>query len=152
MEVIFIMSKPLWNIDESLIKLLLQAQRAVRHRVDRKLEEAGFDLSVPQAMILVFLKESSCCNQKELGDLVVCDKTSITRTIKMLEKRKLVKWKPNKNDRRQKLVYITRKGNELAVMLWRVIESAVTEVERGIDVKKRSTSKEVLKAIQLNLS
>jgi DNA-binding MarR family transcriptional regulator len=52
-------------------------------------------------------------SQKWYGDNLLRDKVFVMRLIDNLEKKRLLERKPDINDRRKNLIYITKEGNKL---------------------------------------
>ena len=70
--------------------LINSAQRAMTKRFVQNATESGLDISLDQWMILGPIWQFDSISQKELGEICLKDKTSITRTINILEQKNLV--------------------------------------------------------------
>lgn len=68
-------------------------------------------------------------------------KTSMTHTLKMLEKRAAIETRSNPNDGRSKQVWLTAKGREIRDQAIQALAQDFSELAQGIDI-------EGLKAIQ----
>jgi DNA-binding MarR family transcriptional regulator len=68
-------------------------------------------------------------------------KTSMTHTLKMLEKRAAIETRSNPNDGRSKQVWLTAKGREIRDQAIQALAQDFSELAQGIDI-------EALKAIQ----
>ena len=66
-----------------------------------------YDLTPEQAGVIRRLEEQEGMSQKELSIRMTKDQTNITRLLDQLEKKKLVIRRPNKEDRRSFLAYLT---------------------------------------------
>ena len=96
--------------DNSFGRLIGMTGRSIRSRLDHNLTQAGYDISAVHMLLLGFLCENEGVNQQTLTDSMFRDKTATTRWIDFLEAKDLVVRIPDKTDRRQKLIYLTKKG------------------------------------------
>ena len=97
------------------------ASTAVARRLQKNFRLAGLEITIEQWSVLYHLWKQDGLSQQELCNRTFRDKPSITRLLDNLEKQKLVKRMPSKEDRRINLVCLTEsakllqdKTNELA--------------------------------------
>jgi DNA-binding MarR family transcriptional regulator len=69
-----------------------------------------FNLSVPRFYALVHLDEEPGVSSSRLSDLMLCDKSNITRLIKGMESEGLVVRQPHETDGRASRLYLTEFG------------------------------------------
>lgn len=86
-----------------------------RQRLSQALDPLG--LLPPQMGILFILRVSEPLNQLTLGEELGIDKATMVRLIDGLEEKNLVTRESSTEDRRAKLVRITRAGREMAARL-----------------------------------
>lgn len=79
------------------------------------LDELG--MVPPQMAILKILEDSEILNQASLGSELGLDKVSMVRMIDGLEELGLVKRTQGKEDKREKMIQITKEGRETIVTL-----------------------------------
>jgi MarR family transcriptional regulator, organic hydroperoxide resistance regulator len=132
-------------------RLMGMAGRVLKVRLEKNLAEAGIDLPAEQAILLKILADKEGVNQQDLTFHMFCDKTAITRWIDALEEKKLVVRKPDKVDRRQNLLFPTKKGKALVAKIIRVALKTDGEAMQGIDPKKVEICREVLIQARRNL-
>ena len=89
----------------SLGFLLNDAARLMRRRFDRLANETG--LTRAQFQLLAKVARSEGINQAGLADLLDMEPISVCRTIDRMEAAGLVTRKPDPNDRRAHLIYMT---------------------------------------------
>lgn len=110
-----------------------------------------YDLTPEQAGVIRRLGEQEGISQKELSIRMTKDQTNITRLLDQLEKKKLVIRRPNKEDRRSFLAYLTengRKVNEKIILA----ESHITEIVfEGLSEERIALLKEVIEDIAENI-
>jgi DNA-binding MarR family transcriptional regulator len=83
------------------------ASTAVARRLQKNFRLAGLEITIEQWSVLYHLWKQDGLSQQELCNRTFRDKPSITRLIDNLEKQKLVKRMPSKDDRRINLVCLT---------------------------------------------
>lgn len=93
----------------------------------------GITLTREQWSILAVLWKKNGCSQQVLADETYRDKPSITRLIDNLEREALVERRPDKNDRRLNLIFLTEKGKSMEEGIMKVVDHTVTEAVRNID-------------------
>ena len=90
-------------------------------------------------------------SQKELGEITLKDKTSITRLVDILEKKNLVVRVEDQIDHRIKRVILTNAGKQLFFDVLPIMEKTREEVRKDISDQDIETFKKVLSSIIVNL-
>lgn len=93
--------------------LLLELRDQLRQFIQQKFRENNIDLTYEMHQIMACLWKEDGMKQQELADKTLKDKASLTYLIDNLSKRGLVTRLEDKNDRRSKLIYLSKKGIEL---------------------------------------
>jgi DNA-binding MarR family transcriptional regulator len=113
---------------------LRKVTRRVSQIYDRSLEASG--LTVTQYALLAHLVSFDGISIGALAEKMVMDPTSLTRTLRPLERQGLVALKPSRSDRRMRSLHLTAAGRRAfdeAKPAWartqRFIESAIGELE-----------------------
>lgn len=104
------------NISELALELGLamgEMKNRLRQKIQAKINEYDSDLSFELIEIMGLLSRNNGINQQEIGNKVSKDKSSITYLINSLVKREYVQRIENKNDRRNKQIYLTDKGKQI---------------------------------------
>ncbi len=83
--------------------------------------------------------------QKEIGEKIVVDRTTMVQLIDSLEKKQLITRESNPSDRRQNLITITKKGQEIVKKMWVELE----HVEREVISTLPAVQKEILAQIHI---
>jgi DNA-binding MarR family transcriptional regulator len=144
------MTNSTYILEESLGYAMGRATRALGALVNRNFAHAGYDVTCEQWSVLVNLGKKNGQSQQELAGLICKDKTSVTRLIDNMEKHSLVVRIPDKNDRRQKLIYLTKKGQDLQAKLVIVIQKTLLEAQKSIKMKDLEICKSVLHQLYEN--
>jgi DNA-binding MarR family transcriptional regulator len=104
---------------------------------------APLDLTGTQFSLLSNLATNPDQSIGELADRLMMDPTTLTRTLRPLERRKLVGVTASREDRRRRGVTLTAAGQALfreAVPLWRKAQARIADLmgERGFESLDRS--------------
>ena len=127
--------------------LINSAHRAMTKRFVQNAHESGLD----QWMVLGPIWQSGDASQKELGDMCLKDKTSVTRIIDTLEQKNLVVRVPDQLDHRVNRVILTNAGKQLFYDVLPVMEKTREEVKKNIPDEDIEIFKNVLSSIIHNL-
>lgn len=97
--------------EEGLTWLIPKVNHLMRNEMEDILRE--HNLSLVQWVTLSRIHRMEGCNQKQLADSSIRNGAAITRILNSLENKKLVKRKDSPNDKREFLIYLTKKGDKL---------------------------------------
>src|ERR1700733_15144394 len=93
-----------------------KASTAIARRLQKNFRQSGIEITIEQWSVLYHLWKQEGQSQQQLCDATSRDKPSITRLVDNLEKQKLVKRVPSKEDRRINLVCLSDSAKELQDM------------------------------------
>ena len=127
------------------------ASVAVARRLQKNFRNAGLEITIEQWTVLYHLWKEDCLSQQELCNRTYRDKPSITRLVDNLEKLKLVKRVPSKNDRRINLIYLTKEAMHLQEKTMEVANQTLNEALNGVTNGQIEIAKEVLHTVYENL-
>lgn len=144
------MNEQQYKMEESLGYITGRTARALGTRVNRNFSDAGHDVTCEQWSVLVHLWRENGQNQQDLATTSCKNKTSMTRLINNMEKHGLVLRVSNKQDRRQKQVYLTKKGRNLQAKLLKIVRRTLEDAQRNISHKDIALCKDVLNRIYEN--
>ena len=136
----------------SMGMLVNSAHRAMTKRFVQNAMDSGLDISLDQWMVLGPLWQLESASQKELGEMCLKDKTTITRIIDALEQKNLVVRIEDQIDHRIKRVVLTNAGKQLFLDVLPIMEKTREEVRENIPKKDIDTFKSVLSKILENLN
>ena len=149
---LFSMKTKAYKLEESLGYVMGRAARSLGTRLNRNFTQDGYDVTCEQWGVLVNLWHKNGQTQQELAGMTCKDKTSMTRLIDGLEKRKIVVRTPDKVDRRQKRIYLTDKGKEFQQKLLTIVQKTLAEAQEYINAKVMAVCKKVLGRVYENLT
>ena len=131
--------------------LIRSAHNSMTERFVQNVFNSGLDISMDQWMILGPIWQLESPSQKELGEICLRDKPSITRIIDSLEKKSLVVRVPDQIDHRIKRVVLTKAGKQLFYDVLPIMEKTREEVRGNIPEEEIQIFKKVLSKIIENL-
>lgn len=146
------MSKQDYTPSESIGYLTGRVKREITRLLQRKLYEAGGEITAEQFRLLMMLWIEDGRNQQDLADEYGKDKTSIARMLHAMEKHGLITRVPDEKDKRNNLLYITEKGLEIRARYFPALQESIEMTETGIDTEKLAVCKHVLRGMIENLS
>lgn len=94
--------------------------------------------------ILVLLDHGDLLNQVNLGNELGIDKASMVKMIDDLEKNKLVVRESSKEDRRVKMVKLTKKGKEFVVEAFKIREQCEQQFLKDLSPEEIKAFKSIL--------
>lgn len=100
------------GFENGLPYIINKLDRILHNRLNRIFAVAGINISMEQFLVLIYLWQKDGRKQQELAELTSKDRASISRIIDLLEKKQLVKRLPDPADRRNKLVFLSKKGKD----------------------------------------
>lgn len=111
--------------------LIFQMHRihCVMFRVaNRLIEEASVPVKMEQLPILMSIHSCGCISQQEIADMVHRDKSSVQRTVVVLEKKGLISIAPDKNDKRKNNLRTTKTGTFVALQIKDIMQKVEAEI------------------------
>lgn len=129
-----------------------KASTAIARRLQKNFKQSGIDITVEQWSVLYHLWKKEGQSQQQLCDATFRDKPGITRLVDNLEKLKLVKRVPSKNDRRINLIYLTKEAKNLQEKTMELANQTLNEALSGVTNGQIEMAKEVLQTVYDNLA
>ena len=127
------------------------ATTAVARRLQKNFRLAGLEITIEQWSVLYHLWKQDALSQQELCNRTFRDKPSITRLIDNLEKQKLVKRMPSKEDRRINLVCLTETAKLLQDKTIELANQTMDEALVGVHKSDIEIVKQVFQKVYDNL-
>jgi DNA-binding MarR family transcriptional regulator len=107
----------------------------LRQYIQLKIKEHGINITFEMLEVMASLWKKDGINQQELADLTYRDKSSMTYLLDNLVKREMVKRVEDANDRRNKLVYLTKEGKNLKEQLSPWVAEVYALASEDVEVK-----------------
>ena len=129
--------------------LIAKINRTIR-RIKTE-EMAGFDLKSTHVSCLYYLYINEALTTKELCDICMEDKASVSRSIEYLENKGYLKPAEKESKRYKRLLELTEKGKEIGKKLFEKINEILDQSSEGISEDVRQTMYRSLESISENL-
>jgi DNA-binding MarR family transcriptional regulator len=128
-----------------------KASTALARRLQKNFKQNGLDITIEQWSVLYQLWKNDGMSQRELCNATYRDKPSITRLVDNLEKIKLVRRVPSKEDRRMNLIYLTDAAKALQEGSMDLANLTLNEALTGVSPADIELCKSVLQRVYDNL-
>lgn len=146
-------SKPIHiNFEASVAPWIERTVKAVDYHLQECIKEAGLDLTKEQVIVLKRLHDNDGLNQNELAFLTLRDKSSLTRMLTKMERKKYIRREQSIQDKRINNVYITATGEALFLKARPIIQHIISIMEDGISEEQKQQAISTLQKIQSNLT
>lgn len=134
--------------------LVVHAMKAISKRLVEHFAEAGYEISRPQWMVLVksYHLAPEGVLQSEIVEMMLGDKTIVTRAVDDLVKQGLLNRQIDQNDRRNRILTITPKGRAIIPPLMQCVNKTLAEATENIAPDDLGICKKVLSDIIDNLN
>ena len=132
--------------------LIRSAHNSMTERFVQNVFNSGLDISLDQWMVLGPIWQLESPSQKDLGEICLRDKPTITRIIDSLEDKSLVVRVSDQIDHRIKRVVLTKSGKQLFYDVLPIMEKTREEVRGKIPDEEIEIFKNVLSKIIKNLN
>ena len=132
--------------------LIRTAHNSMTEKFVQNVYDSGLNISMDQWMILGPIWQLESPSQKDLGEICLRDKPTITRIIDSLEDKSLVVRVPDQFDHRIKRVILTNAGKQLFYDVLPIMEKTREEVRGDIPEEEIEIFKNVLSKIIKNLN
>ena len=110
--------------------------RSFANHLTKAFSKKGINLTAEQFKVLVILYEQNGLSQQKIADAIAKDKTSVTRLIHGLEKRKFVARKRSQADLRHRFIYLTDEGYAIQKKVDKIYQRTIEELFSGYDRKQ----------------
>lgn len=111
----------------------------------------GINITFEMLEVMGCLWRKDGVNQQEIADLTLRDKSSMTYLLDNLVKREMVKRVEDEDDRRNKLIYLTKEGNDLKEQLYPWVTEVYEMASEKIEANDLQNSILVLNKMISNL-
>lgn len=135
---------------EDLLRLILYAALSARRRGKQMLSSMDYDLTFEQVFVLRILSQEEGLQLSALAEKADRERTTMSRMIDGLEKRKLVVRIADKYDKRQRLVHLTKLGRDRLAQIHSSVVDLSTILYRGIGKSHLEITYNTLRAIIAN--
>lgn len=123
-----------------------------RKRLSARFRQAGHNISPEEWALLLVLWEKGAQSPSALADVTFKDRTTVTRLIDAMVRKKLVRRTEDKLDRRRSAVELSQSGAHLKAELVPLAQTLIAQALDGIPAQDIQTTTRTLRAMTENLS
>ncbi|MDV7138165.1 MarR family transcriptional regulator [Maribacter sp. TH_r10] len=140
------------DFENSILPWLGRTSKFVDHYLHLLLSRHGLPFSKEQIVVLKMLHdhEGDGLNQNELAFLTNRDKSSLTRLLSNMEKKKCIIRKQDKEDKRVNQVFLTDEGRMVFKKSKLALKQFIEDMEQGISEMEKKQLIAILKKVQIN--
>ena len=137
-------------MDDNLAAMLADAARLMRRAFDARARQIG--VTRPQWRVLSVLHRFEGINQGGLAEMLEVEPITVCRMVDRLQEAGLVERRPDPEDRRSRLLFLTPKAGALLGQLRPLGEEMLEEALSGVDDKDRHVLLTSLSQMRRNLA
>ena len=130
-----------------LILQILRTRMAFRQTLQRVLKRHNEDMTFEMQQVMNCLWNEQGISQQSLAEKTAKDKACLTNLINNLEKKNWVIRKEDSSDRRNRLIFLTVQGEELALTVKPLINDIYTQTGIEMEVSRINECTEDLKRL-----
>ena len=135
--------------DNDLLWISFKLRYLIKGKLQDKLED--YNISLDQWIILSLIYQKEGSNQKKLAEVSHKDRAVITRILNKLENDGLIERKNSCHDKREFLIYLTDKGNDLYKETAAIMSYNAQEIDDYFSENELKQFKSLLNNLRLNL-
>jgi MarR family transcriptional regulator, transcriptional regulator for hemolysin len=139
------------KLEDVLYYLIDKTNKVARKYSQDAFVKAGFDVTVDQWLVLKKIADTEQINQVELAASLNKDTASITRTLQLLVKKKLIKKEFKETDRRNLLLSLTAKGDQFYKQLLPLVKEMRIQGVHDFNESEREQIRKLLLRMIKNL-
>lgn len=130
-----------------LILQILRTRMAFRQTLQRVLKRHNVDMTFEMLQVMNCLWNEQGISQQSLAEKTAKDKACLTNLINNLEKKNWVIRKEDSSDRRNRLIFLTAQGEEIAPTVKPLINDIYTQTGIEMEVSRINECTEDLKRL-----
>lgn len=139
------------NYEETLGRQIGVLFHLLTRRLNALLAEKGTGITTDQFRLLTMLWKEDGIIQQQLAAMLGRDRASVTRMADILEKDGIITRILDKNDRRIKLIYLTKKGRELEAAAAACAQQSLYDMTKDFSEAEEAAFSQLLQRATKNL-
>jgi DNA-binding MarR family transcriptional regulator len=145
------MNEEFYNPNECMGFMTYTTSRLLIASLHKHMEEMGVELTSEQWGLLMQFWNRGDVAQEEIARVVGADKSTVSRTLKVMERRGLIARKLNPVDTRRKILSLTNEADTMKQDSLKAVQATLAQALQGIDPEECATCLKVLGLVQKNL-
>jgi MarR family transcriptional regulator, transcriptional regulator for hemolysin len=146
-----LMIMPLKTDPDSLGFLLTEVSRLMRNAVERRISDAGLEITSGEARALMHVAANEGARQTIIAERMGVEPMTVCAYLDRLEKIGLVARQPDPADRRAKNVRTTDAADRMIAAIRKETSALFDSVQAGLDAEARVALSSALKLVRTNL-
>lgn len=138
------------DFENSIGPWLGKTVKLLEYFMQEMFNDHNLDLTKEQMIVLKKLHDNDGLSQNELAFLTLRNKSSLTRLLSKMEKKKYISRKQDLEDKRINHVYLTEFGKDIYKRTKPVIRKMISTMEQNISDSEKQQIIKILKKIQSN--
>lgn len=134
---------------ESIGKHISYIYRHQSILINERMKE--YDIGTGQYLFLINLQGREGINQKELGEILKIDRANTNRAIKKLGEKGFVRSEIDSNDKRNRKLYLTKKGQDVLPLIKGDLDEMTKLISKGVDEVQLKIIFEVFEIFEANV-
>ncbi|MEQ9262322.1 MAG: MarR family transcriptional regulator [Owenweeksia sp.] len=140
------------DIENVILFQLDRTNKMAKQHSQLAIDRQNMGITVEQWVLLKIIEESNELSQKDLAKKSLRDPASITRTLDILEKKKLIRREAIPQNRRQYNIILTAQGKEFVNQNMELIKELRKQSVNGFTLKELDILRSFLLRMQENMS
>ncbi len=138
--------------DEDILHLLTgRTPLNLNRLLSNKIKSAGIALTKEQWSVMAVLWKEDGCTQQILADKTYRGRAGITRLVDTLERKKFVERRDDPEDRRNKLIFLSKSGRAIENTVVKVLNDIVSSLTEGISKAQLDSFRNTFDKINSNI-
>ena len=137
------------NTNVSLFCFIGRTMRSIMLILEEEFKKKDIDLNLPQFIILNILSNNDNLILEDLSRFLNKDKSAILRHLKSLENQHFVAKMEDQNDRRRKVLVLTKKGMEILAVARSIEHELQQKLTQNITENEIDNFKKVLEEMKV---
>lgn len=142
---------PLKANPDSLGFLITETARLLRVAFERRITEAGLDITPAEARTLVYVAATEGARQNIIADRMGVEPMTVCAYLDRLEKLNLIARCQDPSDRRAKNVRTTDDADRMLASVQQETSKLFDQIQNGLDAETRKVFQAALKTVRNNL-
>lgn len=140
------------NFENAIGPWLGKTVKLIDYFLQESLNEWNLDLTKEQVIVLKRLHDQDGMNQNELAFITLRNKSSLTRLLSNMEKKRYILRKQSTIDKRIKHVHLTNLGEEVFNKIRPILKNLIATIENDVSEDEKQQLISTLKKIQHNFN
>jgi DNA-binding MarR family transcriptional regulator len=145
------MTEKFFEPTKSLGFMVNTANRVLMGALKKQMAEEGLDLTAEQWALLLHFWNNGTITQEELVVVSGLDKSTVSRTLKLMDHKGLITKSLDPKDCRRKILSLTKEADELKTRSLMAVQATVKKALAGVDPEQCAVCLKVLSQVKQNL-